>query len=368
MWGVKLNAETFVYALFGVQLHNKDLDEKQSSLIKQFDSLIQGFPTYLDRLTQDGGASPNCGLTQVWVAHWSTQQAYEAWWTRRDVVSFWASLPDDAGMWREIISPHSSRTQHGTNHAPGPIGLGRLGERVSVADKSGYWGCYYRRMSASNTGRTILKTSLDRPLSRSEGIRLSKGDSSSSLASSSPAARDREIRRGRVNMHSFPDNLCFVVEGQDHTHLTSEEKVYWEQQFSVPVNRWITDLTTTGPQDPDSGILDARLCYDPASGPFDCNGPDSLPQLKYNRKVQFFYFTDMRHMLSMGKQHSEHVRLRAQFMEAYGPGGPLHDIAKICLWAETSILKPDEIECEYIGCVEGTGFMAFESLEEFQAK
>ncbi|KAJ5273754.1 hypothetical protein N7478_008879 [Penicillium angulare] len=368
MWGVKLDFDTVVYALYGIQLHSEYPDEKESSLIKQFDSLMQDFPTYLDRLIQDGGASPNPGRTQVWLVHWSTRQAYEAWWTRPDVTAFWTSLPDDAGMWREIISPHSSRTQHGTNHAPGPIGLGYLGARVSIADKSGYWGCYYHRMSASTTGREILKTSLDRPLSRSEGIRMSKVDSISSLASSSPPVRDRAIRHGRVNMHHFPNNLCFVVEGQDHTHVSSEERIYWEQHFSVPVNRWITDLITTGPHDPKSGILDARLCYDPVSGPFHCNGPENIPQLKYNRKVQFFYFTDMGHMLSMGKQHSEHVKLRAQFMVAYGPGGYLQDKAKICLWAETSILKPDEIECEYVGCVEGTGLMAFEGLEEFQTK
>ena len=39
---------------------------------------------------------------------------------------------------------------------------------------------------------------------------------------------------------------------------------------------------------------------------------------------------------------------------------------KLLMWVEMGILKATEIEAEYIGCYDGTGFMAFEGNVGFQ--
>jgi hypothetical protein len=93
--------------------------------------------------------------------------------------------------------------------------------------------------------------------------------------------------------------------------------------------------------------------FEPEKGTFRNPEPSSL---NYNEKVQLFYFKDLRHMERIGRLNKGHVDLRKRFLEYYGPGGEMAS-GKICFWVETAVLKADEVECEYIGCVEGTGFM-----------
>lgn len=105
---------------------------------------------------------------------------------------------------------------------------------------------------------------------------------------------------------------------------------------------------------PESGILDGRICYDPESSLFREGEPKAL---SYNKKVQLFYFKDLRQMEKIGRQNKGHVDLRKRFLEAYGPEGEMMT-GKISLRVETTVLKSCEMD---IGCAEGTGFMAFSS-------
>ncbi|PYI00025.1 hypothetical protein BO71DRAFT_436856 [Aspergillus ellipticus CBS 707.79] len=268
------------------------------------------------------------------------------------------------GMWREIITPSRTHTQHGTN-SPDPIGQGCLGSRSNIADKSGYWGCYRQRMEAGATDR--MKSSLPSSSSSGPGPK------------SHPGATSDETIPGRIHMTTTPSNLCFVVEGQDHTSLTPKEKAYWFREFDSLVTQWITDLANAGP---DQGVLDKKLCAEVDSGRFS---PPSLVEqtsqrtakggeeesrmeiLTFNRKLQFFWFRDLRAMETIGKRNAGHVELRKKFLGAYGPGGEMsgEGDAGIRLWVETSVLKGGEVECEYVGCWAGTGLMGFEGEEGF---
>lgn len=65
-----------------------------------------------------------------------------------------------------------------------------------------------------------------------------------------------------------------------------------------------------------------------------------------------------------GRAHRGHVKLRKKFMEAYCPVGKMgNGVGKITLWEETSIMKGNEIQAEYIGCRDGTGFMAYDKTD-----
>ncbi len=44
------------------------------------------------------------------------------------------------------------------------------------------------------------------------------------------------------------------------------------------------------------------------------------------------------------------------------------EIARLLLWVETSVVKKGEIECEYVGCLETTGFMAYDNNDAFKSE
>ncbi|KAL4915228.1 hem-containing dehydratase protein [Aspergillus aurantiobrunneus] len=162
------------------------------------------------------------------------------------------------------------------------------------------------------------------------------------------------IRSGRVVLPNLPDNILFVVEGQDHSYISPEEKSHWLEHFDKPVETWIGDLVAAGPE---KGVLDARVCYGPSSGMIRAADAEP-PALGFNRKAQLFYFLDMEAMERIGRENEGHVKLRRKFLQDYGPGGAMAQLpAALCLWVEASILKGRDVECEYVGCVEGTGLM-----------
>ncbi|PWY86640.1 hypothetical protein BO70DRAFT_263695, partial [Aspergillus heteromorphus CBS 117.55] len=299
--------------------------------------------------------------THIWLAYFPTPTAYQTWWASPPVTAFWSSLPPDAGMWREVISPGREYTQHGTNGTE-PIGMGCLGESISVADKSGYWGCYRHRMAAGRGDRM-----------RSE---ISGPGSGSGQVTRSPGEDGEGVRLGRVHMTAFPDNMCFVVEGQDHSAVTGKEKGVWFERFDGLVRTWIDDLVTAGPGE---GVLGARICGVAGSGRFagpeapsasasevDLDSQEAWEALDYKKKVQLFWFRDLGSMEKIGRRNAGHVKLRSSFLQAYGPGGELSEGGGIRLWVETSVLKRGEVECEYVGCWEGTGFMALQAEEGFR--
>ncbi|KAJ5887139.1 heme-containing dehydratase [Penicillium tannophilum] len=336
MWGVKLSQEEpFVYSIFGLQYRDGEPTTEKESMRSNFDALITAKATHIDRVIQEDAVTTNHGKTFVWLGYWKSRTEYLDWWMSQPVSDFWSSLPLNAGMWREVMMPDASRTQHGTNKTD-QIGLGTLGSRVSVADKSGYWGCYRQRMNASTSDR--FATPLAKDLKPCPSIVLPPGQVS--------------IRSERVLLTQFPDNMCFVVEGQDHSEISPEEKEYWFQNFHESVETWMKDLMSA---EADSGILDGRLCFDAESGAF---GNSPISALNYNKKIQLFYFKDMRHMERIGRSNKGHAQLRDRFLAAYGPGGDM-SAGKVGLWVETTVLKTGEMECEYVGCLEGTGWMAW---------
>ncbi|KUJ12224.1 uncharacterized protein LY89DRAFT_562655, partial [Mollisia scopiformis] len=300
---------------------------------------------YIEHLIQSSPSSPTLKTT-LFLAYWPSLPSYQAWWTSAPVTAFWGSLPPSAGMYREILLISPRRTQSGLA-GPKKEGMAHVGTIVERTSAEGYWGCYRDRYD-ENSETNRMDSSLAVPPEPRRGVGDGDGDG------------DGRIREGRVVIGGFPENLCFVVEGQDHSGIGEEEKRYWFENFDASVTNWITDLANAPPS---SGILDARLCYVPSSGTYR----DSVPEaLNYNRKIQLFYFLDHGYMERIGVRNKGHVALRNNFLASYCPAGAMGRIAKLMLWVETSVLKKDEIECEYVGCLEGTGFLAFDHLEAFK--
>ncbi|KAL3475580.1 hem-containing dehydratase protein [Aspergillus californicus] len=381
MWAATLPPSTpIVISIFGIQHHpqtqsNPNDESNTNPLIKPLTALLPK-STNTTHITQTTPVH-----TEIWLTYWPSPTTYHEWWTSDPVSSFWSSLADNAGIYREILTVPPSRTQHGTNTNTEEKmqGMAVLGEYTSVLDKSGYWGCYYDRMrdTESKEGRCTLG-SRSQCQSGAGGVKMPRVHSP--LGNSGDKEPTR-IRIGRVKPN-IPDNITFVVEGQDHTSVSGEEKVHWLRRFDSLARNWIGDLVDAGPE---RGILDARVCYDASSGIF--SGPASAPApaapaapeldsntasnpsvtaetqpppnpLDFNRKIQLFYFLDMESMEKIGRENTGHVRLRREFLKDYGPGGVMGELAGgsgLCLWVEVSILMGSEVECEYVGCIEGTG-------------
>ncbi|KAJ6013236.1 heme-containing dehydratase [Penicillium herquei] len=346
MWGVQLSSsEPFVYSIFGLQYHHEPPTNEQITYQKEFDDLIINHATHIDRLIQEGNAASKPAKTFIWLGYWKTQTEYLDWWTSDAVTSFWANLSPHAGIWREIMMPSATRTQFGSNQSKSH-GLGHLGTPTSLGEKSGFWGCYRHRMSASQDDN--FTTNINKEIAQVQHY------------TSQDTHHDPPIRPGRQLLTNLPNNVCFVVEGQDHSEITDEEREFWFKNFDQSVKRWMKDLVSAGDG---SGVLDSKLCYCPESGIFRESDSD-LAALNYNKKVQLFYFKDLRHLERIGRSNKGHVDLRHRFMRAYGPGREM-DSGKICLWVETTVIKGNEIECEYVGCFEGTGWLALAGNEIF---
>ncbi|KAK6837184.1 hypothetical protein RU639_001623 [Aspergillus parasiticus] len=298
---------TFVYTLFGVQQPDGFQSPAIESLIKTFSHLITGANCHLDQVTQDGIVFPGIGKTRIWIATWKSIADFEAWWESDSVIKFWSSLPPDAGMWREFVKVPYGRSQYKATQNR------QDGQGVHFAhkptEKNGYWGWIrdsIRELSKENRMDSPL---LVPPIPERE-------------------ASPKEKTLGRVTFNGFPDNLCFNLERQDLSEMTGAERGVWFDQF------------------------DQAACLDGRSGSRSPrSGNSNIPSME-----------------RAGRSNKGHVALRNNILKTYGPGGIMSECGKVALWVETNIVKAPEIEAEYVGCVPGTGFMAYQNHEAFRCQ
>ncbi|KAI8675554.1 hypothetical protein NCS57_00456900 [Fusarium keratoplasticum] len=99
--------DIFLYGIYGIQYQGQSLSGRQLHLVQQFDELIAG-QAHLDRITVPG----NDGFaTQIWLSYW-WPESHAEWWSKPAVKEFWDGLPEDAGMWREVLTVSPSRVQN----------------------------------------------------------------------------------------------------------------------------------------------------------------------------------------------------------------------------------------------------------------
>ncbi|KAK8190295.1 heme-containing dehydratase protein [Phyllosticta capitalensis] len=345
MFGVGFPSdEPVVCAVFGIQYQGETPTKEKAALIDAFDNLIQPSASYIDNILQEGQKHQRGWTTRIWLSYWTSKSHFSTWWDSPEVSAFWSSLrSDDAGVYREVMTISPRRTQFGTNKET-LSGLANVGHLVPNTTTVFYWGCYRDRYQEASPDNRMNSS-------------LEEAPSPAQLSGTNI------IRPGRVHMTRFPENLCFLVEGQDHSAIVPEEKSHWMERFDDAVTTWMADLRDAGPK---AGVLDARFCYEPGSGRYreNCSSKEedprsSLASLSYRRKVQIFWFLDHRHLEKIGRSNKGHSALRGNFIESYCPAGPMGNIGQLMLWVESSILKADEIDAEYVGCLDGTGFTAF---------
>ncbi|KAL1887965.1 hypothetical protein Sste5346_009847 [Sporothrix stenoceras] len=421
--------KAFVMTTFGCQYHGKAPSAEKKELIDAFSRLVRtaGVPVeeyeqedasivipdipVSDKTNATGSSTPAKNGTatpprtgesprgHAWLTWWNTEDDFNTWWATSSVRNFWQSLPEtDAGFWRETTIFHDGRTMFETNKET-PNGFGHVGKFCPLGEKTGYWGAYRERLTAS-TPIDKLSSAWNASGSRSNSYDSGYGDGTASGAAATSvataeAASCPHLRVGpsgtpetsaasapsasattsvpaivphKIVIKHFPDNLCCVVEGQDRSNMGKREREYWFENFEDVYNEWIQTAVFHSSLAKD-GIVQARMFHDPNSGAMRSAGFGSsdkrLPlALQHNRLLQVIYFQDMSYMEKIGRRYASHLKLRRKFMEAYGPGGDIID-GNIVLWVDLGILKSGGIQAEYIGCYEGSGFMAYRDHQAF---
>ncbi|OAL40443.1 hypothetical protein AYO20_00179 [Fonsecaea nubica] len=312
--------ERFTIAIFGAQFHGDSPSEAKSALIDDFEGALEKSAVSVENLWQDD-TERGLGLSRVWVSYWKSPSDYEAWWKSAEVSRFWSTLPDDSGFWRETLHFSSSRFVTETSQDI-PNGVGHLGPLEQVTEKTGYWGSLRDRIKESTATDKLPSPLASIP---------------------PPRAPDGSIRRGRVKMTTFPNNISFVTEGQDHNLMKDDELQVWSAKFHWATKRFVTNVPSTVQDD-----------------------PDIFPQLEVNRTVELLYLLDFRYMERLGRSDKAHLALRQNFMDDYGPDGVLAK-GDMCVWADCGVLRAEDMLAEYIGCYEGTGFLAYDHHPEFKS-
>ncbi|XRM37947.1 hypothetical protein ABZX51_001390 [Aspergillus tubingensis] len=296
----------------------------------------------------------------IHLTYWSTEN-YKTWLASPTVSAFFSSLNNNdsaeaaaTGIYHETLTIQPSRIQGATNH-PVPSGCMHLGKIDLKPELSGYWGCYPDRIGEKSIKSKITKEDIS---AAAVSIAESKADNQEK--------EGEKILPGKQTITHIPDSICFVVEGQDHSAASAEERTYWAEHFDSLSQEWVGQVLGAGLP---GGVVSSRGCYNPSVEStlpdFDSDSTAEEGKRRYpltlGRDVQLLYFVDLQYMETLGRKSAEHVKLRKAFMEAYGPGGVLFG-GGLKLWVETAVLRDGDFLGEYWGCVQGTGLLGVKGV------
>jgi len=351
----------FKYGLFGVQ-HDILTPAKQTVISALYNLLAQSSDR-VDHLRDE-----NHGLPLAWprsttfVAYWLHSEDYDRWKETDAVRDFWENLPDDAGVWREVMTIPKSRFMHASNQNV-KSGLGHLLD-LKHSNDEGYWSVYRHRLAAITDKHTDPG---DTFTSAYTTTTKAKADPSK-LVVNLQKPQSTVIRSGRIHISKVPDNLCFAREGQRLPNVSKEERDTWLESIAPHAQSWIEHLDTernkTGVlyftthvrhEKLASTVAEPMRDFDPAA---DLQS-DSEAIAETN---QLAFFLDLAHFEQSGRTHRGHVQLRKNTMTLYGPGGKMSG-GKAVLFVELCVLKSGDLDAEYIGCREGTGLMVLKDFE-----
>ncbi|PKK51016.1 hypothetical protein CI102_3642, partial [Trichoderma harzianum] len=261
------------------------------------------------------------------------------WWQSAAVSNFWNSLEEDAGIWREIMRISPRRFMHATGSTK-KQGLALVPELADVdyadiAPQQKYWGIYRERIPDHESDDFEIVVLRDPP-------------------SSSADTSIDQIRLGRVVLSHGIDNMLYVWEFQDYSQMTEQEKEIWDKHINAFVGGWMNSLDKERSK---HGVLSFR---NTALTRID----DGLTSTSESRITsQFVFYLDLVAFEYSGKSTRDHFKARMAFEKHHKNSGALGmGKGRTQLSVEVGILKKNDFEAEYIGCLEGTGTMGYKEL------
>ncbi|KAE9980832.1 hypothetical protein BLS_008161 [Venturia inaequalis] len=352
----------FTIGLFGIQ--HEVLTEEKKKTITTLYSLLQQSANHLDHLQDEShGLSRNGPHSTTFIAYWLRSEDYKSWKYTESVKKFWNELPDDAGVWREVMTVPKSRFMHASSQ-PVKSAMGHLLELKQSSDE-GYWGVYRHRLAANPDQYTHADDKFISPYVTT--AKAKPGPEKKVITI--PRPQSTAIRSGRVRLSKVPENLLFAREGQRHPNISKDERDTWLESITPHAQSWMQHLDTEREK---AGVLSftTHLAHEnpPTRTSAHAHNFNPTIDLETNTNAvaeanQLVYFLDLAHFEQAGRAHRSHVQLRKNTMEIYGPGGTMSEIGKAVLFVEICVLKAGDLDAEYIGCREGTGLMFLEDID-----
>ncbi|ETI19869.1 hypothetical protein G647_08883 [Cladophialophora carrionii CBS 160.54] len=345
----------FTYGLFGVQ--HDSLTAEKKKIISDLYTLLGKSAGRIDHLQDESHGVPRDGpRSTVFVAYWLQSADYEKWKATDEVKQFWDNLPDDAGVWREVMTVPKSRYMFAANQDE-TSGLATMLGLKQSSDE-GYWGVYRHRLSENPDKHTDPSDTFTSPLVT---VARAKPDAGKQVVDLAKASTSADIKRGRVKITNIPDNLCFCREGQRQPNLPKEELETWKEELAPHAVAWMNHLDTERNK---NGVVSFtfNIGHEKPKPTFEPGVDLEVDTDAVAETNQLMYFLDLAHFELAGRSFKDHVKLRQTTFEAYGPGGKHSEDGKLSIWVELCVLKKGDLEAEYIGCREGTGLMLLEKL------
>lgn len=352
---VDMNGEDYVftYGIFGVQ--HEELTPEKASFISTLYKLLSSSANRVDHLQDESHGLPRHGpRSTTFIAYWLCSNSYKEWKETSPVKEFWASLPDDAGVWREVMTVPKSRFMFASSQ-PVASAMGTL-LPLKQSNDEGYWGVYRHRLSETPDSHTDPSDTFTSPYTTPVKAKPNEERKIIEI----PSTRSSKIKPGRVTISNPPDNLVFAREGQRQPQIPASETKAWLEQINPHAQSWISHLDTErnksgvvaftthiGHENPTPEIVNEK---------FDPRADLELDTKAIPETNQLAYFLDLANFEQAGRSHKGHVQLRKTVMSLYGPGGELEK-GKAVLFVELCVLKSKDLDAEYIGCAEGTGLM-----------
>ncbi|KAG0645900.1 hypothetical protein D0Z07_7800 [Hyphodiscus hymeniophilus] len=303
------------YGLFGVQ--HGFLNPEKRKITADLYSLLVKSAGRVDHLQdQTYGLPREIPKSTTFVAYWLRSEEYQKWIETGPVKEFWASLSEDAGVWREVMTVPKSRFMHASSQNV-KSGIATLLELKHSTDE-GYWGVYRHRLSAVPDNYT---------------------DPSDTFASPwiTSAKADGTARKFVINIpKSFVgNNIVFVREGQRQPHVSKEELDTWLESIAPHAKSWIEHLDTERNKNGVVAFTTHIGHESPAQNNLDLDPSVSLEvdSDAVAETNQLAYFLDLAHFEMAGRTHLGHVKLRKNTMTLYGPGGKM-SMGKAVLYVE----------------------------------
>jgi aldoxime dehydratase len=307
-----------VFALYGIQT---DDEERTKHWLEGLRGLFDD-PNGPGRVERSHGLHPSTGHNTILMAYWIDMGAARAWHDRPEVRQWWAGLPDDeegVGYWRELLASTVGRF-HFFGVGPHKVASHALLE-AKGSDNFGYWGGYRDRMAQHDTD--TFTSDLDELPPR--------------LAHPS---------YGRRLSVSVPNNLCFVREGADPSHITmAKERELWEHQLKPASQKWVQYLAENPKT---SGCV---TIIDTVEQDLD-TGED------LDKNSQFAYFLSLRHLERAARTQPSHLALYNTFMGTFMELAAEGIDMGLFIWAEAHILQNGELNAEYVNCHPSTGLLS----------
>ncbi|KAK4064897.1 uncharacterized protein Triagg1_8896 [Trichoderma aggressivum f. europaeum] len=360
----RLDNTPSVLALFGVQ-HPESLTPLNSiAALKDIFTLENG-PGHVQialESRQPGNPSSNCNTT-IFQAFWFSSTDYEAGWQSTAVSTFWNSLEEDAGVWREIMRISPRRFMHATGSTK-KQGLALVPEfsdvdYTDIAPQQKYWGIYRERIPdhESDDFESAFISQAQRKDMEEKEVKAMPDKKTVGLRDP-PSSADTsidQIRLGSVVLPHGIDNMLYVWEFQDYSQTTEQEKEIWDKHINDFVKGWMNSLDKERSK---HGVLSFR---NTALTQIDDGFTSTLPESRITS--QFVFYLDLAAFEYSGKSTRDHFKARMAFEKHHKDSGALGmGKGQTQLSVEAGILKRSDLEAEYIGCLDGTGLMGYKEL------